>query len=100
MSLVITHGGNNTVCETFYFGKPIIVMPMFSDQFDNAQRIQEKGFGIRMNPFQCTKDQLLNGINKLINDSDLNLKMKNISERFKAEVKLGKVGQLIENLVS
>ena len=100
VDLVITHGGNNTICETFYFGKPLIVMPMFSDQFDNAQRIQEKGFGIRMNPFQCTKDQLLNGINKLINDSDLNLKMKNISERFKAEVKLGKVGQLIENLVS
>ena len=75
-------------------------MGMFCDQFDNAQRIQEKGFGIRMNPYQCTKNQLLNGINKLINDSDLNLRMKKISERIRVEVKLGKVGQLIENLVS
>ena len=100
VDLVITHGGNNTVGETFYFGKPMIVMPMFCDQFDNAQRIQEKGFGIRMNPFQCTKDQLLNAIEKLVNDQELALKMKKISERIKAEVKLGKVGHLIENLVS
>ena len=100
VDLVITHGGNNTIGETFYFGKPMIVMPMFCDQFDNAQRIQEKGFGIRINPYQCTKDQLLNSINKLINDNDLNLRMKNISERIRAEVKLGKVGELIENLVS
>ena len=99
VDLVITHGGNNTVGETFYFGKPMIVMPMFCHQFDNAQRIQEKGFGIRMNPFQCTKDQLLNAIEKLINDEELALRMKKISERIKAEVKLGKVGQLIENLI-
>ena len=100
VDLVITHGGNNTVGETFYFGKPMIVMSMFCDQFDNAQRIQEKGFGIRINPFQCTKDQLLNAIEKLVNDQELALKMKKISERIKAEVKLGKVGHLIENLVS
>ena len=99
VDLVISHGGNNTVGETFYFGKPIIIMPMFCDQFDNAQRIQEKGFGIRINPYQCTKDQLLDAINKLINDSQLNLRLKKISERIKAEAKSGKVGQLIENLV-
>ena len=99
VDLVITHGGNNTITETFYFGKPIIVMPLFVDQFDNAQRIHEKGFGIKLNAHQCTKEELMNAINKLICDEELALRMKKISQRIQAQVKLGKVGELIEQLV-
>ena len=99
VDLVITHGGNNTVTETFYFGKPMIIMPMFGDQFDNAQRVHEKGFGIRMNPHQCTKEELNNAINKLVYDDDLVLRMKKISQRIQLEIKQGKVGELIEKLV-
>ena len=97
--MVISHGGNNTITETFYFGKPLIVMPLFCDQFDNAQRVQEKGFGIRLNPFRCTKEELAKSIDSLINNNDLSLKLKKISDRIKAEVKLGKVAELIEKVV-
>ena len=99
VDLVISHGGNNTITETFYFGKPLIVMPLFYDQFDNAQRVHEKGFGIRLNPYRCTKEELAKSIDSLINNNDLLLKLKKISDRIKAEVKLGKVGVLIEKLV-
>ena len=99
VDLVITHGGNNTISETFYFGKPMIVMPLFADQFDNAQRVEDKKFGIRLNPFECTKDELANAIEKLVNDNDLQFQLNKISERIKIEVKSGKICQLIEGLI-
>ncbi|CAG2109766.1 unnamed protein product, partial [Medioppia subpectinata] len=71
VDLVITHGGNNTIYEAFSFGKPMIIMPLFADQFNNAQRVHEKGFGLRLDPYNCFAEELLNSIDKLLNDTDL-----------------------------
>ncbi|OTF74006.1 hypothetical protein BLA29_009994, partial [Euroglyphus maynei] len=68
VDMVITHGGNNTVTETFSFGKPMIVLPLFGDQYDNAQRIMEKGYGNRMNGYLFKEGELCKMIDQMLVD--------------------------------
>ncbi|KAH9418376.1 UDP-glucuronosyltransferase 2A1, partial [Dermatophagoides pteronyssinus] len=60
VDLVITHGGNNTVLESLYFGKPMIVTPLFGDQYNNSQRVTEMGYGSKINPFECEQISFIN----------------------------------------
>ena len=64
VDLVITHGGNNTVTESLYFGKPMIVLPLFWDQYDNAQRVHDTGFGVRLDTYGHTREQLTGAIDR------------------------------------
>ncbi|XP_054152716.1 uncharacterized protein LOC128951494 [Oppia nitens] len=81
VDLVITHCGINTVCETMYFGKPMICLPVYCDQYDHSQRIHESGFGIRLDVHKCTERQLLGSIDSLLADKVLAKKLKKISQR-------------------
>ena len=71
VDLVITHGGNNTITEAMHFGKPMIVLPLFWDQYDNAQRVDERGYGVRLDTYAFTDAQLFAAIDRLLGDQEL-----------------------------
>jgi len=100
VDLVITHGGNNTVTECFYFGKPMIVMPLFGDQYDNGQRIVDKGFGLKIDPYNCHEEELLSGIETLLSNEQLQIDMYKIAKRIQASKGIEKAADLIENLAN
>ena len=66
VDLVITHGGNNTVTESIHFGKPMVVLPLFWDQYDNAQRVEEVGFGVRLPTYEFEDAELHGAIERLL----------------------------------
>jgi MGT family glycosyltransferase len=68
VDLVITHGGNNTVTEAFHFGKPMILLPLFWDQHDNAQRVHEAGFGVRLDTYAFSDDEMHEALQRLLGD--------------------------------
>jgi MGT family glycosyltransferase len=93
---VITHGGNNTVTESFFFGKPMLVLPVFWDQYDNAQRVHELGFGTRLSTYEHTADELRSALDALLADDALTRRMRKISERLRARPGTTLAADLIE----
>ncbi|MGA5104028.1 glycosyltransferase [Streptomyces cellulosae] len=93
---VITHGGNNTTTEALHFGKPMILLPLFWDQHDNAQRMAELGYGIRLDPYRFTDAQLHGAIDGLLGDTSPRHKLTYIGETIRSCDGLHTAADLIE----
>ncbi len=98
VDLVITHGGNNTMTECLHFGKPTVVLPIFWDQHDNAQRITETGLGARLPTYSFSDEQLSGAIDRLLGDRDLAGRLRAISQRLRGHPGNESGAELIERL--
>jgi MGT family glycosyltransferase len=95
---VITHAGNNTTTECFHFGKPMVALPLFWDQYDNAQRVDETGFGIRLPTYGFEESDLLGALDELLTDDQLRARMEAISARVQASPGRLAAADLIERV--
>jgi MGT family glycosyltransferase len=98
VDLVITHGGNNTVTESFHHGKPMIVLPLFWDQVDNAQRVDETGFGKRLSTYGFDDGELTGAIDRLLGDPSLHARLAAMSARIKSTSGTVRAADLIEQV--
>jgi MGT family glycosyltransferase len=99
VDLVITHGGNNTVTESLHFGKPMVVLPLFWDQHDNAQRMEELGLGRRLDTYGHEPAELITAIDTLLADPMLLRRLSSISASLQADPGTVKAASLIEALI-
>lgn len=98
VDLVITHGGNNTTTEALHFGRPMVAMPLFWDQYDNAQRMHELGFGIRLDTYRFTDDELVGALDALLADTDLRTRMATTAAQIRERDGVRRAADLIEAL--
>ncbi len=98
VDLVITHGGNNTVTEAFHHGVPMIVLPLFWDQVDNAQRVDETGFGRRLATYGFRDEEMTDAIDELLADDALAARLAAMSARIKASSGTVHAADLIEGV--
>jgi len=98
VDLVLTHGGNNTVTECIHHGKPMVVLPIFWDQHDNAQRVHETGFGERLSTYSFTDSEISAAIDRLLADHELHARLGEVSRRLNENRGNVRAADLIERL--
>jgi UDP:flavonoid glycosyltransferase YjiC (YdhE family) len=97
---VITHGGNNTTTECMWFGKPMLVLPVFWDQHDNAQRVHETGYGLRLPTYAFDDGDLHDGIDRLLTDDALRARAAAAGERLRRRPGTVAAADLIERVAA
>ena len=100
VDLVITHGSNNTTTECMYFGKPMIVLPIFWDQHDNAQRVHETSHGVRLPTYSFDDADMTGAIDRLLADTGLRRRMAATSTRLQANPGTARAADLIERVAA
>ncbi len=100
VDLVITHGGNNTTTEALHFGKPMIVLPLFWDQYDNAQRVHETGHGLRLDTYHFGDNEMMTALTRLLGDTALRDRLRDESAVIQSRDGVRRAADLIEQVAS
>lgn len=66
--LFITHGGLLSTTEAIHFGKPIIGIPVFADQFINTKRAVSKGFAREVDLSYTMEQPLREAIKEMLSN--------------------------------
>lgn len=99
VDLVICHGGNNSLIESLYFGKPVIIMPLFGDQHDNGRRVEDKKIGKCLYPYKITREELIDAIDLLLEDDDTRERVQTIGEQLRKSKCFADLNSKIEQIV-
>ena len=82
--LFITHAGTNGQLEALYHGVPMLSMPVFGDQSYNARRAQDRGFGITVEPYASTAEQLADAVRTMLTDDTYRTNVRRHSEIYRS----------------
>jgi UDP:flavonoid glycosyltransferase YjiC (YdhE family) len=74
----------------------MIVLPLFWDQYDNAQRVHELGYGIRLDTYGFGDAEMHAALDRLLGDTGLREKLAVIGADIRAKDGLRHAADLIE----
>ncbi|WKX94770.1 hypothetical protein Q1695_011774 [Nippostrongylus brasiliensis] len=66
LSLFITHAGMNSALEATFYGKPLVAVPLFSDQILNAKSLEKSGLAVVINRRALNEHSLTAAIKQVL----------------------------------
>lgn len=64
----VSHCGMNSILEALYWKTPILALPLFGDQHDNAARLLDAGVARRLDKRQFDADEVATHVEALLHD--------------------------------
>ncbi|CAL8144005.1 unnamed protein product [Orchesella dallaii] len=78
----ITHSGLGGVTEAIFSSVPLICFPIFAEQDYNANLVEQKEFGIKMEIVDLNENELENAILRILGEKKFAENMKKITKQF------------------
>jgi UDP:flavonoid glycosyltransferase YjiC (YdhE family) len=72
---------------------------LFWDQYDNAQRVDELGFGVRLDTYGHAPDELRAAVERLLADDSVRARLRPIAARLQAQPGTVRAAELLERLI-
>lgn len=89
MDAVLFHGGCNTFTETLFYGKPMIILPFSSDQFNVAYDAEKEGLAEVHDPNAFSVEEIERSLSHLLTDTTRSMKwqkvIRSLGPKFGAE---------------
>lgn len=75
---VVCHGGSGSTLGALAAGLPLVVVPLFADQPDNARRVQELGAGVTVTPPDAAA--IHSAIRRVLDDASVRAAARGLAE--------------------
>lgn len=98
-TFMITHGGPNSIKECIYFAVPMILFPLWFDQFGTVARVEYHHLGLKANINKITVDELQNLVTEITTNPCYKDNIKLMQKNFMALEQQNTSVDMIENLI-
>lgn len=95
----VTHGGMNSVCESLYYGVPLVVVPQMSEQEIIGRRVEELGAGLYLSKPEVTADRLRESVQRLLLEDGFRRQAGVVRESFVAAGGVSRAADAIRRFV-
>lgn len=79
LKLFVSHGGMNSVLETMYYGVPMVIMPVFTDQFRNGRNVERRGAGKMVLRESVGNETFFDAVHLVLTDENYRSSAKRVS---------------------
>lgn len=94
-SVVVTHGGHGTMTKALAAGKPVLCLPKFRDQKDNAVRLAVSGAGLVLS-WKARPASIAAAVQRLINEPAFAERAADLGRRIRGEIQQSPLVDLLE----